>query len=202
MPQETIFSPREQLAIEGHEYLRSFSTMTRDQLTGLVGALGDYASRVGPTFEPVEPSHHESIEAHRMLIDCYWQAPRALEQQRPAWAIVPESLREIANEDPVFDPAEQATLRLHKYIRRHEGLQRREMLSVLIALGRYSRDAQALRVLPHVSPGLVGVTRIIHGHNALISFSDRPFTLEEFGESARAVLRGEASRLTRSLRRT
>ena len=195
MRQETIFSPREQLAIEGHEYLRSFSTITRDQLTGLAGALGDYAIRVGPTFAPTEPSHHESIEAHRILIDFYWKAPRAPEQERPAWAIVPESLCAIATEDPVFDPAEQATLALHKYIRGYEGLRRREMLSVLLALGRYSRDAQTIEVLPH-APGLAGVARIIHAHNALISFSDRPFTLEEFGESVRAVLRGEASRLT------
>ena len=98
-------------------------------------------------------------------------------------------------EDEVFDSGEQKTLSLHKYIRGQEGLTKEELLCLLDALGCYSHEALALEVPPHL---LDGVTRIVHAHNALIAFSARPFTLDEFADSVRAVLRGEPSRLGRS----
>ncbi len=51
-----------------------------------------------------------------------------------------------------------------------------------------------MKVFRHES-AWAGVTRMIHAHNALVTFKDHPFTLAEFGLSVNAVLHGEASQL-------
>jgi hypothetical protein len=195
MRQEMIFDARERAILEGHACLRSYSGIRRQQLTGLLAALGEYAIRVGPDFIPEGVSNAERIEAHRRLAGFYWEDHRSWDTRASACQPWPVGLQLSTAGDEVFDPGEQKTLALHKYIHGQEGLTKEELLCLLDALGRYSNDALALDVPPHP---LDGVTRIAHAHNALIAFSARPFTLDEFADSVRAVLRGEPSRLGRS----
>jgi hypothetical protein len=152
--------------------------LTKQQLTGLLWALGEYAIRVGPDYTPEGVADPELVEAHRSLVGFYWRA------RVSPWSQAP----------PIFDPREQKDLSLHKYIGGLEGINKQELRLLLVALGRYSTTASAMKVPSRV---LGGVARIVHAHNALLAFGDRPFTQDEFGESVRAVLRGEMSHLTR-----
>ena len=194
MRQEMIFDARERASLEGHPCLRSYSGIRRQQLTGLLAALGEYAIRVGPDFIP-EGVSAEAIEAHRRLAGFYLEDHRSRETRATAGQRSPVAIQLSTARDEVFDLEEQKTLSLHKYIHGQEGLTKEELLWLLDALGRYSHQALALEVPPYV---LAGVTRIVHAYNALIDFSARPFTLDEFEDSVRAVLRGEPSRLGRS----
>jgi len=94
---------------------------------------------------------------------------------------------DIASSDQlVFDARERGTLSLRKYVRGCEYVSKRELLRLLDALGRYSLNAPRIK---QVFGPFTGLVRLIHAHNALVSFRDKPFTQDEFEESVRAVLK-------------
>jgi len=190
-----IFSPVEQLSIASDRYLRSYRAITRNQLTGLLAALGEYSVRVGPNYLPEGVRDRELVKAHGMITGSYRRAHWTVDSSASSPWLASLSSRD----DFVFDSREQKELALHKYIRGREGITKGELLALLGALGQYSRDAPAMKELPYqLGDALDGVRRIIHAHNALVAFGDRPFTLDEFGQSVCAVLHGDVSQLTRS----
>ena len=180
IPDPPVFELWERPTLEANPYLRPYASITKTQLVGLLGALGEYAIRVGPVLGTVwhDP---ESAETNRALVAFY----RRLKGGGG----------DIASTQFVFHAQERSRLSLHKYVRGCENLSKEEVLGLLEALGRYSLEAPRIK---QVFGPFTFLVRAIHAHNALVSFRDRRFTLDEFSESVRTVLRGENSLLTTS----
>jgi hypothetical protein len=179
-PDTPIFEPQERESLKTNQYVRPYAAITKPQLVGLLIALGEYASRATtdqpPLMETVDP---ELAEKHCALVDFYRYGTR--------------DTSDALSGQFVFDAQERSTLFLHKYVsRRCAILSKREVLILLETLERYSLIAP--RIEQFFGP-IAGVVRMIHAHNALVRFRDKPFTQDEFHESVRAVLNGENSRL-------
>lgn len=160
--------------------MRPYAAITKPQLVGLLIALGEYVCRAmtgqPPVMGTVGP---ELAEKHRALVDFYLYGSR--------------DDRDALNGQFVFDAQERSTLFLHKYIgRRCAILSKREVLILLEALERYSLSAPRIE---QIFGSFAFAVRMIHAHNALVRFRDRPFTQDEFQKSVRAVTNGENSRL-------
>ena len=179
-PDTPIFEPQERESLKTNQYVRPYAAITKPQLVGLLIALGEYACRVTTDQPPVMGSvDPELAEKHRALVDFYRYGTR--------------DTSDALSGQFVFDAQERSTLFLHKYVsRRCAILSKREVLILLEALERYSLIAP--RIEQFFGP-LTGAVRMIHAHNALVRFRDKPFTQDEFQESVRAVLNGENSRL-------
>ena len=99
-------------------------------------------------------------------------------------------------EDAIFDAAEREHLSLDKYLKDHRGITRRQLLHLLAAATRYGRVAP---LLPPGPARFEALQRIVHGHNAFVYFTDRPFSGLEFRRSLEAILvSGEQGPLARS----
>ena len=144
-----------------------------------------------PIFEPQE---RESLKTNQYV--CPYAAITKPQLVGLLIALGEYACRVMTGQPPVMGTVsseERSTLFLHKYVsRRCAILSKREVLILLEALERYSLIAPRIEQI--VGP-LTGLVRMIHAHNALVRFRDRPFTQDEFGESVRAVIRGENSRL-------
>jgi hypothetical protein len=178
-----VFSPEEREQLQANPFLRPYANITKMHLHGLLSALGEYALRAGPPAfvavlrpESVDPA---TFRAHRDLLGFYWERTG---RDGPGSA-----------ESPVFDPEERLRISRDKYTNGFENISKARVISLLDALGRFAVTAPRIEQ-PH-GP-LQGVVRLIHAHNALAAFADRPFTEDEFSKSVRAVVRGEASQLT------
>ena len=117
--------------LEGHACLRSYSGITRQQLTGLLAALGEYAIRVGPDFIPEGVNNAEVIEAHRRLARFYWEDHRSRDTRATACQCWPVGIQLSMAEDEVFDGRTEDSLasQIHS---RSEGLTKEELLSCLM----------------------------------------------------------------------
>jgi hypothetical protein len=110
-------------------------------------------------------------DAHSALLHFYWR---------------PERLQPVSSTGNfVFNDEERNALGHHKYVSGTEHLVKAELTALLEMLGVYSQSAT--RVEQIYGP-MTGLARIIHAHNALIDFRDRPFSLDEFSQSVRDVL--------------
>ena len=98
-----------------------------------------------------------------------------------------------ASDRLVFSEEEQFTVSHHNYASGHANLTKQELVEFLEVLAQYSlRAPQPEQIfVPHQ-----GLVRMIHAHNAVVVFRDRPFTAEEFARSVWAVLEGRESLLT------
>jgi len=176
-----VFEPWEQESLKTNQYVSPYAAITKPQLVGLLTALGEYAIRAEAyqraVMGPVS-SDPELAEKHRTLVGFY--------SRRRATS------NTASSGQFVFDAQERSALSLHKYVRGGEDISKREVLGLLEALERYSLNAPRIE---QVFGPFTGLVRVIHAHNALLRFRDKPFTQEEFAESVRAVLKGENSRL-------
>ena len=183
-PDTPIFSSREREDIETSEYARPYVGITKNQLVGLLLALGEYGTRnpfVRSWFIEMLPKDPELAERNDALIGCWRQLRKG-------------NLSGIASRDEfVFDAQERGTLSLNKYIRSCEHVNKREVVGILDALGRYSLTAP---ILHQVFDPLMGYARAIHAHNRLVAFRDQPFTFDEYVRSLRAMKRGMNSQIT------
>jgi hypothetical protein len=178
-PDTPIFEPQEQESLKTNQYVRPYAAITKAQLVGLLSALGEYACRAGLYELAVRgavSSSPESAEKNRALLDFR------------GWSDTSNAL----SCQLVFDTQERTTLSLDKYAGGYVGVSKRDVLNLLEALERYSLSAPRIE---QVFGPMVGLVRMIHAHNALVRFREKPFTQDEFGESVRAVLNGEKSRL-------
>jgi tetratricopeptide (TPR) repeat protein len=198
-PDNPIFEPREQESLKTNQYLFRYTAITKNQLVGLLVALGEYAARIElfEQFVKMNSNNLEVAEKHRALMEMASPDPEAAEKRR---ALVGFYNRQRDPSDTassgqfVFDSGERSFLSLHKYIRGGAYFTKQDVLGLLEALGRFSLNAPRIEQSFGIYTKLV---RLIHAHNALVSFRDKPFTLHEFCESVSAVLEGENSRLTK-----
>lgn len=125
----------------------------------------------------------ELVEAHRSLVGLYWRLGRS------------DNNGIASSHQHVFDPQERSSLALYKYVEGQENVSKQELRELLDleALGLYCFKAPRIKL--QIIP-ITGVLRFLHAHNALVSFRDRPFTLNEFAESYAALERGEDSLIT------
>jgi hypothetical protein len=179
-PDTPIFEPQERERLKTNQYVRPYAAITKPQLVGLLIALGEYACRVTTDQPPIMGTlDPELAEKHRSLVDCYWDRTR--------------DTTDVLSGQFVFDAQERSTLFLYKYVSRHCAFfSKQEVLILLEALERYSLVAPRIE---QIFGPLTGAVRMIHAHNALVRFRDKPFTQDEFHQSVRAVLNGENSRL-------
>lgn len=182
-PDTPIFEPREQESLKTDPWVRPYAAITKNQLVGLLTALGEYAVRAWmmdlPTVMGMVATDPQFAEKRRALVG--FRRPQR------------DTSDTASSGQFVFGGRERSTLSLHKYVRGSENLSKREVLGLLDALGQYSLNAPRIE---QVLGPFTGFVRLIHAHNALVSFRDKPFTQDEFAESVRAVLKGENSRLT------
>ena len=182
-PDTPIFEPWERESLKTDAYMRPYASVTKTQLVGLLTALGEYAARAvmmdSPTVMGTVVTDPQLTEKRRALVGF----------RRPQH----DTSDTASSGQFVFYARERSTLSLHKYVRGSEHLSKREVLGLLEALGRYSLNAP--RIEQVIGP-FTGLVRLIHAHNALVNFRDKPFTQDEFAESVRAVLKGKNSRLT------
>jgi hypothetical protein len=186
MSDERIFDQRQRESLEASQHMCAYAGITKAQLAGLLAALGEYAIRVRPPEYAVldlpgpAANDLELVETRRALVQFYWRRS--------------DHGEDLSSDQPVFDPQERKDLSLHKYVRGCANLTKRDVLDLLDTLGRYSLNAPYIK--PILGPPWTGLVRLIHAHNALVAFRDRPFSLGEFAESVHAVVRGENSQLT------
>ncbi len=177
-----IFDSSERANLDANPYVQPYTSITKRQLSGLLAALGEFESRIAPdpeAFIGMVSTDPELPEICRALISF----------RRPE-----RSSRTAASSGPlIFNEQERSDFSKHKYVHGMEDLTKQKLVGLLEALGRYSLHAPRIE---QVAGPLHGIVRIVHAHNALVCFCDKPFTLEEFSSSVQAVVRGENRLLT------
>ncbi len=175
-PDTPIFTPQEREDIETNQYVRPYAGITKNQLVGLLHALGEYGVRnpyVRPWFIEMVPTDPELAERNDALIGCWRQLRKGY-------------LSSIASRDEfIFDAQERGRLSVNKYVQGCEHLNKPELIPILEAVGRYSLKAPKLQ---QVSDQFTGHFRAIHVHNALVTFRDQPFNLLDYVRSLRAAM--------------
>ena len=164
-----IFVPWERDSLESNQFVHPYTTITKAQLFGLLGALGEYACRQ----KYLSSSDSELAEMNRTFIEFLGCMGRKR-----------YTIQITSSGQPVFDASERTSI--DKYVSSSDlNLNKGELLGLLDALGRYSLKAPRIE---QVFGATAGIIRMIHAHNRLLSFHDQPFTLEEFAESVRATV--------------
>ena len=190
-PDTPIFDLVERESVEADRYASPYAGITKAQLVGLLWALGECMTRsVSDTPDPTllkgaVSDDSEFVAAHRSLYRFY------------RWIRRPDTDGTASRGEPLFDTQERSTLALFRYVRGCENVSKQDVRVLLEALGRYCLKAPVIRqpAGPHQL-----LVRLVHAHNALVSFRNRPFDVNEFRESVRAVLRGKTSLIARSNR--
>jgi hypothetical protein len=195
-----IFGAAEQESIQwNHHDVRPYAAITKAQLLGLLTALGEYTVRAEMTLPAMITKDPELAEKHRLLLE-FPRRHAFIHQYRRAHVAgslpnerhrkVPPFIADALPDEFVFNHDERAML-WNKYNNTFKDITKQELLYLLGALARYS--IKAPRIEQVLGP-MTGIVRMIHAHNALLSFADMPFTTDEFWESANAVLKGQSSR--------
>jgi len=152
-----IFNEEERAALDAGE--RWFADITKDELIGLISALGNY---FGSWIEEAPGSTLESPtlrnDAHRRL---------------SLNAFKPSRNRQSTNHQ-VFDEKEQR----HVGSTGYECITKNELVQLLTALGEYSSLAEPL----DFTTIHTGTVRMITAHNALLDFRNQRFKRREFHE--------------------
>lgn len=183
-----VFDAGERAVLAADPEMHPYADIRKDQVLGLLAALGEYGMRFGPEIAPdhvvTEPI---AVQAHRTLLRFYTEG-------RPSPDSRPRRLRprvqRSGSDAPVFNAEEQKQLAHDTSVGGHEALSKGDLLELLEALTMYERDAWFME-LPQ--PVVQFTTRLAHSHNALLVFSHAPFTADDFSRSLNAVLRGEQS---------
>ena len=185
-PDTRIFDAGEQESLEAHRYVAPYAGITKARLIGLLWALAEYMMRSTP--DPTlligtVSNDLEFVAAHRSLFGAY----RRLKG--------PDTNGSSSSGQAVFDTQERHTMSFLKYVRGYRNFSKQDVREFLEALGQYCLIAP--RIKQRFGPIQADV-RLVHAHNALLSFRDRPFTVDEFRASVRAVLSGESSLIAKS----
>jgi hypothetical protein len=190
---EPIFDVFERANLEADPSLRVYSRIGKAHVLGLLAALGEHAMRVGSSWTPEPGMTPASILAYRQVLRFYHEPHVAADSPRPPWFLNLGVRHLSPSGQALFDPSERAAITLMKYVRGHEGVTRHQLLRLLSALSRYAHTAPSFS---RVVSRLEGVARLRHAHDALLSFSERPFTLRDFRMSLETVPAGTGAFLS------
>jgi hypothetical protein len=185
-----IFDPQEATLLAHDPDFRPYVSITADHVLGLLAALGEYALRVGDTppsdiLQPGRATSAAALQCHKALVE-FWSDrynPWSTSSEPSLAFRLAHGVSAVLGERKVFDDRQRAEL-VFKNMKGLEEISVGELCALLKTLECY---AQTARTLPELTQ-LEGVARLIHAHNRLIAFRDRPFTFDEFRCSLRAVL--------------
>jgi len=165
-----IFNEEEREQLSMRENVGWFADITKDELIGLISALGNYFIRrmaeeaPGPTLE--SPTLRN--DAHRRLYLSAFKPSRNIQ----------------STNHQVFDEKEQRDLALYKYSMGYERITKNELVQLLTALGEYSSLADPL----DFTTTYPGTVRMITAHNALLDFRNQRFKQREFHERLHQIM--------------
>jgi hypothetical protein len=155
--------------------LAPYANCTVPRALGLFNAFLNYEVRLHPEGSPPKAPGCSldpiAIRAHEALMGT-WQSTLSA-------AVGGPTVRE-----PIFPPEVREWMRGHKYLRAVHNLDRIQFLNLVAAFSEYSEVAPAYELLTATetlpASSAVGWNRCLHAHNCLVSFRNRPMTVDEF----------------------